>query len=368
MRYSGILIMLLALNAFNLISQEKTGISVSEGDLYFNFRNISFIKNNEYSNPIIEGYTLIGYFIQPELVYRPAEKVTLRLGTHLLSYSGTNRFSLIKPLFSTSWRFSENTCFTIGSLPGSDKHRLLDPHFNKERIYNAFSEDGLQLRTSNDKLFSDTWLSWENYIFKGDHEREIFTAGESFRYALPALAGLIRIEVPVQILFRHYGGQISDYPEHVETFFNIASGARAIFDIDESRNGSLGLECLAFFGSCLTGNAVSGIKNGYAGWYKLFYSLRGLELETGFWKSHDFYAPNGNFIFGSVSDHIGNLVISQRKLITGSVNIRLPYKDFFEFYFGFDGYYDPDLRRFDNAMTLHIRLDKLIKLANLKRP
>ena len=368
MRCSGILILLLALNVFTLIGQEKTGISVSEGDLYFNFRNISFVKNNEYSNPITEGYTLIGYFIQPELVYRPAEKVSLRLGTHLLSYSGTNRFSLIKPVFSTTWHFSENTCFTIGSLTGSDKHRLPDPHFNKERIYNAFSEDGLQLRTSNDNFFSDTWLSWENYIFKGDNEREIFTAGESFRYASPEFAGLVRIEVPVQILFRHYGGQISDYPEHVETFLNIASGARVIFDIDESQNGSLGLECLAFFGSCLTSNAVSGIKNGYADWYKLFYSLRGLELETGFWKSHDFYAPIGNFIFGSVSDHIGNLVISQRKLITGSVNIRLPYKDFFEFYFGFDGYYDTNLRRFDNAMTLHIRLDKLIKIATLKHP
>ena len=368
MRYSGILILLLASNFLPAICQDETNGSVSEGDLYLNLRSINFVKNNEYSNPIIEGYTLIGYFIQPELVYRPAEKITLRLGTHLLSYSGTNKFSLIKPVFSTSWHFSENTCFTIGSLTGSDKHMMLDPHFNKERIYNAFSEDGLQLRTSTDHLFSDTWLSWENYIFKGDNEREIFMAGESFRYKTSDFAELIRFEFPLQIQFKHYGGQISDYPEFVETYLNIATGARAIFDIEESRNGSIGLECLAFFGSCLNGNEASGIKNGYAGWYKLFYSLRGLEVETGFWKSHDFYAPDGNFIFSSVSDHIDNMVIFDRKLITGSVNIKLPYKDFFEFYFGFDGYYDADLRRFDNAMTLHIRLDKLIKIATLKNP
>jgi len=368
MRYSGILILLFALYVLPVTGQDKTGGSVGEGDLYLNFRNINFVKNNEYSNPIIEGYTLIGYFIQPELVYKPAEKVTLRLGAHLLSYSGTNKFSLIKPVFSTSWLFSENTTFTIGSLQSSDQHRMFDPHFNKERIYNAFSEDGLQLRTSTDNFFSDTWLSWENYIFKGDNEREIFTAGESFRYTSPELAGHIRLEVPVQIQFKHYGGQISNYPDHVETFLNIAAGARAIFDIDESRDGSVGLECLAFFGNSLTGNAASAIKNGYADWYKLFYSLKGLELETGFWKSHDFYAPNGNFIFGSVSDHIENLIISDRKLITGSVNIKLPYKDFFEFYFGFDGYYDTDLKRFDNAMTLHLKLDKLIRLATLKNP
>ncbi len=244
---------------------------------------------------------------------------------------------------------------------------MLDPHFNKKRVYNAFSEDGLQFRTSTDHLFSDIWLSWENYIFKGDNEREIFTAGESFRYTSPEQAGLISLEIPVQVQFKHYGGQISDYREFVETYLNIAAGGRAIFDIDESRNSSVGLECLAFYGSCLTGNAASGIKNGYADWYKLFYSLRGVELETGFWKSHDFYAPNGNFIFSSVSDHIDNLVISDRKLITGSLNIKLPYKDFFEFYFGFDGYYDTDLKRFDNAMTLHLKLDKLIKIAAFKK-
>ncbi len=359
--------MLLALKTITLPGQEKTDISAAEGDLYFNFRNTSFVKNNEYSNPVTEGYTLIGYFIQPELVYRPAGKVILRLGAHLLSFSGTNNFSLIKPVFSTSWHFSENTFFTIGSLSGSDKHRMLDPHFNKENIYNAFSEDGLQLRTSNDNFFSDTWLSWENYIFKGDSEREIFTAGESFSYKFPQFAGLVRLEVPVQILIRHYGGQISDYPEHVETFLNIATGVRTFFEINESRNSETGMEYLAFFGSCMTGNADSGIKNGYADWFKLFYSMRGLQLETGYWKSHDFFAPNGNFIFGSVSDHIGNLVISQRKLITGSINIRLPYKNFFEFYFGFDGYYDMDLRRFDNALTLHIRLDKLIKIASINK-
>jgi len=368
MRYSGILILLFALCVLPATGQDKTGGSVDEGDLYLNFRNINFVKNNEYSNPIIEGYTLIGYFIQPELVYKPAEKITLRLGAHLLSYSGTNKFSLIKPVFSTSWHFSENTCFTIGSLPGSNQHMMFDPHFNKERIYNAFSEDGLQLRTSTDNFFSDTWLSWENYIFKGDNEREIFTAGESFRYTSPELAGLIRLEIPVQVQFKHYGGQISDYLEHVETFLNIAAGAKFSIDIEESKYGTAGLESIFFKGNSLTGNAPSGIKNGYAWWHKLFYSFKNAEIEAGYWSSNDFYAPNGNFIFGSVSDHIENLIISDRKLITGSVNIKLPYNDFFEFYFGFDGYYDTDLKRFDNAMTLHIKLDKLIKIATLRHP
>jgi hypothetical protein len=368
MRYSGILILILILNIFPAGSQDKTDPNASEGDLYLNFRNINFVKNNEYSNPITEGYTLIGFFLQPELIYNPDEKVTLHLGAHLLSYSGTNKFSIVKPVFSTSWHFTHNTTFTIGTLSGSDEHRMLDPHFNKERIYNAYSEDGLQFRTLGDHLFNDTWLSWENYIFKGDNEREIFTAGESFRYTTSSVSGLLRFEIPVQIQFKHYGGQISNYNEHVETYMNIAAGAKALFDVMESRYGSTGIECLFFTGNSMTDNAPSGIKNGYAGWYKIFYHFKAAEVEAGFWSSHKFYAPNGNFIFGSVSDHLKNLVISDRKLITGSIDIRLPYKNLLEFYLGFDGYYDTDLKRFDSALTLHLRLDKLVKIATVKNP
>lgn len=368
MRYSGIIILIFMLNIFLASSQDKADVTASEGSLYLNIRNINFVKNNEYSNPITEGYTLIGFFLRPELIYNPDEKVSLHLGAHLLSYSGTNKFSVVKPVFSTTWHFSRNTSFTIGTLSGSDEHRMLDPHFNKERIYNAYSEDGLQFRTVGDHFFNDTWLSWENYIFKGDNEREIFTAGESFRYTSSSVAGFLKFEIPVQIQFKHYGGQISNYPEHVETYLNIASGAKICADIRESKYGKAGIECLVFTGNSMTGNAPSGIKNGYAVWYKLFYSFKEAEIEAGFWSSHNFYAPNGNFMFSSVSDHRENLVISDRKLITGSISIRLPYKDFLELYLGFDGYYDTDLKRFDNALTLHLRFDKLFKLASINRP
>jgi hypothetical protein len=368
MRFSFLIAVIIALNNIPSGGQGHTGANDSEGNLYLNFRNINFVKNNEYSNPITEGYTLIGFFMQPELVYNPDEKVALHLGAHLLSYSGTNKFSKIKPVFSTTWQFSEGTSFNIGTLSGSDQHRMFDPHFNKERIYTAYSEDGLQFRTISDHIFSDTWLSWENYIFKGDNEREIFTAGESFRYISSTIAGLLRIEIPVQIQFKHYGGQISNYPEHVETYLNIAAGGKVSAAIGGSEYSSTGIECLFFAGNSMTENAPSGINRGNAGWYKLFCTFRSAGIEAGLWRSHNFYAPNGNSIFSSVSDHMDNLVISDRKLITASVSLRLPYKEFLEFYLGFDGYYDTGFKRFDNAVTLHMRFNELIKIAKIKNP
>ena len=367
MRQPAISALLLFLIVFPVSGQVNSGGSGSDGDLYLNLRNTNFVRNNEYSNPVIEGYTLIGYFIEPELVYRPTGNAEIRLGAHLLSYSGTNKFSVAKPVFSTSWHFSDNTRFTIGSLSGSDEHSMYDPHFNRERIYNAFSEDGLQLVTSNEHIFSDTWLRWENYIFKGDTDREVFTAGESFRYISPEISGLITIEMPVQVQVKHFGGQISDYPERVETYFNLAAGGRVRVALNRAKDISAGAESIFFLGNCVKDNAPSGIVHGTAGWYKLFFSCKKGELEAGYWRSQNYYAPDGNFIFGSVSERYDNLVIPVRKLITGSLNIRLPHNDFFEFFFGFDGYYDTDLKRFDNAMTLHIKIDKLIRIASLRK-
>ena len=41
-------------------------------------------------------------------------------------------------------------------------------------------------------------------------------------------------------------------------------------------------------------------------------------LETGYWNAHNFYAPNGNPIYGSVSDYQPDVVIHDRKIITNS--------------------------------------------------
>lgn len=366
MRYSRLLLLVTFFFFLPASGQEDNGDGSGNGELLLNFKSISFVKNNEYSNPITEGYTLIGYFLQPELMYKADEKVSFALGAHLLSFSGTGNFTEARPVFSATYSFSKNTFFRIGTLKGSDEHRMLDPHFSRERVYSAYSEDGLQFTTSGERIFSDTWLSWENYIFRGDNEREIFTAGESFRYISPFFAGSLRMEVPVQIQFKHYGGQISDYDEGVETFLNIAAGISLTAGID-SRSSRAGVEALFFSGSSMTGNAPSGIESGYAGWYKMLLETGSVSIEAGYWDSDNFYAPNGNFIFSSVPERTGGSILKERSLLTFLLSINLPYKDFLDFHFGFDGYYDTNLKRFDNALSLHIKLDKLFVLAAKKK-
>jgi hypothetical protein len=113
----------------------------------------------------------------------------------------------------------------------------------------------------------------------------------------------------------------------------------------------------------LTNNAPSGINRGHGQWYRFIYSYKIVFAEGGYWRGHNFYAPNGNFIFSSVSDHIDHLVIPDRDLVTCSAGLRYRPARSFGMYLAFDGYYDTRLKRFDTAMTLHLRFNRLFRIA-----
>jgi hypothetical protein len=355
-RYLAITFFTLLVTSWNIYGQVNEETGTEPGELSLRIKNINFVKNNEYFNPVIEGYTLLGFFFQPELVYAPSGKVTLRAGIHLLKYSGTEKFSQVRPVFSTTLNLSDKTSLTIGTLSGCDKHRLFDPHFNSERLYSNYVEDGFQLTSINDHLFSDTWLSWENFIFKGDSTREIFTFGESFKYTSSPVSDFLQFEVPVQVQFKHFGGQISNYPEPVETYFNLATGLRINFDLAQKRYGQAGIEYLQFINNEFNGESQSGISYGYASWLRLHYT----------YKAHNFYAPNGNTIYGSVSDYQANVVIPDRKIITNFVYLTLLPESYLELFVGLETYYDVALKRLDSSIALHLNFDKLFKLATLK--
>ncbi|MEI6048535.1 MAG: hypothetical protein WCS03_06520 [Bacteroidota bacterium] len=364
-RPRAIIFLTLLLSSWNISGQVNENI-IQPGDLSLRIKSINFVKNNEYYNPVIEGYTLLGFFFQPELVYSPSGKVTLRAGAHLLKYSGANKFTRVRPVFSTTMNLSDKTALTIGTLSGSDKHRLFDPHFNRERLYNAYVEDGFQLTTVTSHFFNDAWLSWENFISKGDSTREVFTFGESFRYKSSPIANFIQIEIPFQVQFKHFGGQISNYPEHVETFFNLAIGICINFKPAQERYGEAGIDYLQFINNEFNGESQSGISRGYASWMRFHYSYKALSIGAAYWKSHNFYAPNGNTIYSSVSDYQPNVVVQDRRIITNFLYLNLIPESYLELFFGLDTYYDVDLKRLDNAVTLHLNFDKLIRLAILK--
>jgi hypothetical protein len=359
-------ILALLLSALTLHGQKGDATLPQDGALSLSISSINFVRNNEYFNPITEGYTLLGFFFRPQLVYTPTQKVTLRAGTHLLKYWGTEKFSQVKPLFSVSLNLTKSTTLTLGSLSGSDKHRFYDPHFSDEGLYNEYSEDGFQLATTKKHIFNDMWLNWENFIFKGDSTREIIAFGESFIYTSSQITDFMNFEIPLQLQLKHFGGQISNYPEPVETFFNIAAGLKINFKTAGERFGKASIEYQQFINREFNGEAKSGISSGYASWARLTYTYKTISAGGSYWRSHDFYAPNGNPIFSSISDYQPGVVIHDRRLITNFIYLDILPESFLVLHLGIDTFYDIDLKRLDNAVTLHISFDKLFRLATIK--
>jgi hypothetical protein len=220
--------------------------------------------------------------------------------------------------------------------------------------------------TETEHIFSDNWLSWENFIFKGDTTREVFTTGESFRYTSGKIGNTFTLEIPVQFQFKHYGGQISNYREHIETYFNLAAGLRINLDIAEKRIGTAGIEYLQFINNELSKRGPNGVTKGYASWIRFHYNYKAVYFGSYYWKSHNFYAPDGNGIYSSVSLRDIKAVIPDRKIWTNSLYLTFHPLNYLEIYFGFDAYYDLNLKRIDPAMALHMSFNKLIRLATLK--
>lgn len=385
-RFQAIIFAILLSTSQNIIGQDREVVGTQSGDLSLRIKSLTFMKDNEYANNIepikfslvsnppqkieksqwVEGYTLIGFLFQPELVYTPSGKVTIRAGTHLLKYAGENKFSKAIPVLSATVKLLESTSLTIGSLSGSEKHQLFDPHFSSERFYSHNSESGFQVTSSTDHLFNDNWLSWENYINKGDSIREVFTVGESFKYTSSQITDLLQFEIPVQVQFKHFGGQINNFKEHVETYFNIATGIRVNIDPDNDRFGQTGIEYLQFINGEFPKKPVSGITHGYASWYRLHYTYKAIYFGLYYWKSHKFFAPNGNSIYGSVIDIYSKFVVPNRKIITSSLFFTLNPESYITLYSGIESYYDVTLKRMDLAITLHLNFDQLFRLATIK--
>lgn len=355
------------ISIFSLMLSQQLDEQVQErGTLSLGLKSMSFIKNNEYQNPITEGYTMIGFFIQPSLIYSPGKRFSLNLGTHVSGFAGAKSLEKPKLVFSSTWKIAPKTRLIIGTLDGSDLHRMDDPLFYKEKLYTDFTENGFRFVNDYDRIFSDLWVNWENYISKGDSARESFTAGVSFRYMPIKKAAMFSIEVPVSAIFKHYGGQISDYDGVAESYLNVSTGLRINADIADGHAGRVAVEYTQYLYTELTNWGNAGVTDGRASWIRFYYDYKYLSFCISYWKSHDFYSPNGNPIYSSVSDYQQGVIIDDREIWNNSLFVKLSPGGYFEFLAGFETWYDTGFNRLDNALTIHLRFDKLIKIASLR--
>jgi hypothetical protein len=90
-------------------------------------------------------------------------------------------------------------------------------------------------------------------------------------------------------------------------------------------------------------------------------------FELAYWKSHNFYTPDGNLIYSSISGYAGRSVLHDRDLFNTSLYLTLnPVKDL-ELYLGFDFYYDLNAKVMYSAAALHLNFNEIFKLFSGKK-
>jgi hypothetical protein len=349
-----------------LVAQQSDKQIPEPGTLSIGIKSMSFLKDNEYINPVTQGYTMIGFFIQPALVYSPGKKFTLTLGTHIAGFEGAGSLQKPELVFSSTWNITPKSRIIIGALDGSDKHRMEDPVFHSEKLYTDYTENGIRIVNDYDHIFSDIWVNWENFVRKGDTTRETFTGGISFRYLSSKLGEVVSFEVPVTGIFKHYGGQVSDYDGKIETYFNASAGIRIDAFPGGGKYGKAGVSFTQFLYAEPTNTGKAGLTEGRASWLRLFYDFKFMEFCSSYWKSHDFYAPNGNPVFSSISDYQQGVFVHNREMWANSIFLKFTPGGYFEFLAGFETWYGTGIKKVDNAMTFHLRFDKLIHLASIR--
>lgn len=316
--------------------------------------NFNFVKNNEFKNKFAWGHTLIGYGIQPTLMYYAGDKLRLRAGLFVQQYSGLDYYSKVRPVLSAHLKMSPSFEVIMGSLRGHLHHEVIEPLFDTERQFTRPVENGVQFLVNRPWLKMDVWVDWEQYVQEGDDFPEWFTAGMS---ASPTLLNDSvqpwQITLPVNMMAVHRGGEVSNYAEKVQTSMNLAAGIRV--------NRKLGgvFNDVGVFGYAMNYRNLNevgpmDVNSGNAFYVGATADTRRFNLMAGYFRGHDFIALRGGGNFQSVSLIRDNIYIPNRELATMKVAYNRVFLKKIKFSFLFEGYYDIPDARFDFAPGLQL--------------
>lgn len=324
-----------------------------DNNLYLRIENNNFVKNNEYFGDFTEGYTLIGYAIQPSLMYYAGSKLRIKAGLHVLKYSGMTDFTDVIPTFSIHTKLNDNLDLIMGGLKGNVQHRLLEPLFNPENQYKRPIENGFQFLYNNEHMWFDAWVDWEQFIELGDTKPEKFTAGISCEYTFLNNNNNWTISIPGQFIATHLGGQISNFDEPMQSLANVASGIKFSKSTGYGFIQRVGFSTYGAIYQDLTKKSGLPFTNGQAIYPVGEIDYKYGQFMLGYWHANNFVAPKGSHIFQSVSDY-QDVYQAKRELLTSKLSFCKDFLHKIRFSAMIETYYDLSNAQFDYAYGFNL--------------
>ena len=342
---------------YPIFKDSSTLRSEDKEKLFLEIDNLNYLKDYEYFGNIPLGYTLFGYQLIPQLIYQPNEHFIFKAGIFLRHEFGRATYTTIAPVFTAKYQ-NNGFSFLIGNLEGGLNHRYVEPIKDVESIISHRMEQGAQLLLDKKRIWLDLYIDWEKAIERNSTFREQFTTGVSSRIKI-LKTKKSTLELPVQFIFVHRGGQIDIVPpgsfrQPEETIFNFASGISFSRMINSSFWNGIRTENFFVYYKNLAANPL--IFNEGMGFYSsLTFQTKFLDLDLRYWNGNKFIGPRGGSLYTSVSQKIPGYAEKKRELFFFSlIYDRQVYKNIF-FDARFEPYYDINNSLWEYSFAIHLR-------------
>ncbi|MDR2848690.1 MAG: hypothetical protein LBV39_06245 [Bacteroidales bacterium] len=324
-----------------------------------------FFKNNEYFSPIAVGQTYPGVMLLPTLNYQASDKFRAEAGAYMVHFSGRNDFSLLQPFLRLQYAFTPAFSMVLGNLYGDLNHRLIEPLYQWEQHFTARPESGLQFVWHGDRLFADTWIDWERYIERNDTVPEVLTFGASVIGRLFAPDKRFFLNIPVQLLIHHQGGQIDLSHEPGMMLTNAAIGISTGYRLNRKWLQSVAIDIYdALYFDSSDNRASRPYEQGHGVYSVLHLDAAPFALMVGYWHAEKFYAFQGEPLFASFDRYNPLSQLPVRNLLTAKLAFdKTVYKGIAIGAYA-ETYTDIDRGETDYSFGVHIRFCRSFTLIN----
>ena len=287
------------------------------GELRLAVRSFTFFKDNEYFNKIVDGYTLFGTQLNPQLVYYPTKDLRLEAGVFLWKDYGNPVLQQVRPTYRATWTRGHHQ-FVLGNIQPNLNHKYIEPLFNFERVMLNPLEEGLQYRYLGNRLFVDAWVNWQRQQYRFSNYQEELAGGVSTHYRVRGPDSRWQVAVPFQFTAQHHGGQIDTLRKPLQTLFNEAVGIEIRRSLGHAKiqafrfNGYV----LGFQDHSFTDGQLP-FKYGRGLYLNTTLETRYAHVMLSYWQGSRFVSPLGGDLFQSASRTVSNpeFLDRQRKIL-----------------------------------------------------
>ncbi|WP_208308904.1 hypothetical protein [Hymenobacter defluvii] len=275
------------------------------GDLRLSVRSFTFFKDNEYFNRIIEGYTLFGTQLNPQIVYYPTANLRLEGGVFLWKDFGNARLRQVRPTFRATYT-KGNSEFIFGNIRPHLNHGYIEPLFNFERVILKPLEEGLQYRYVSDRVGLDVWVDWQRQQYRYSNYQEEIAGGLSGSVRLTGASSPVTVSLPLQFTATHRGGQIDTIDRPLQTLFNGATGVEARYQLPTHPTTAFRVQA---YGTGYYDKSFAyqlPYRRGNGLYLNATAETRYLNVMLSYWQGQRFLSPLGGDLYQSASRSVGS--------------------------------------------------------------